>query len=300
MKNRNDFDIIFISYDEPNADENWKHLKRIVPKAARVNNIKGIDKAHKKAARLATTEHFFVIDGDTQVKEDFFNQPIEDLNSNYVYSWSAKNIVNGLVYGNGGAKLWPKHIMENIKSHEINGETDFCWIAPYYQVNETSSTTIINSTPIQAFRAGFREGARLSLNQGQKVKNPKTDVWIGNYLRLLTWTNIGIDVENGLWAMLGARIGCYEICRQDLDINLISDYNWINGRWKLHNDKLLKTELTYYGNLLRRLLGIPVTTLNEEASIFAKLILHNPSREGLMLPELGEEEYLKKMGFWKA
>ena len=300
MKNRNDFDVIFISYSEPNAEENWSHLKKLVPSAKRVNGINGIDKAHKKAADLATTDYFFIIDGDTKVDDDFFEKRIELISPNYVYSWSARNIVNGLVYGNGGAKLWPKHVMENVKSHEVNGETDFCWTVPYYQINETSSTTFINANPAQAFRAGFREGSRMCLNKGQKVKNPKTDVWIGNYHRLLAWTNIGIDITNGLWAMLGARIGCYEVCCQNLDISLISDYPWINARWTLHTDNLLKTELQYYGNILRRQFRMPIVTLTEEASVFAKLILHNPVREGLMLPELGEEEYLKKMGFWKS
>ena len=36
------FDIIFISFDEPNADENWKLLKEIAPHAKRVHGVKGI------------------------------------------------------------------------------------------------------------------------------------------------------------------------------------------------------------------------------------------------------------------
>ena len=293
------YDVIFISYDEPNADENWEHLTGLVQHAKRVHAIKGIDKAHKAAAELATTDHFFVIDGDTQVDDWFFGQTLDNLNQNYVYSWSAKNVVNGLVYGNGGAKLWPRHIMQNMESHEVNGGTDFCWIVPYYQMDAISSTTYINTTQYQAFRAGYREGVRLSLDKGKPVKNPKTDVWVGNYCRLLTWMNVGIDIKNGWCAMLGASIGCYEACLGGLDVALISDYGWLERRWnKYWSIHPSNTEQDYKAEL-RRQLGIPATILDHNGSKFAREIVHNPVRSGLMLPELGRKRYLKKMGWFK-
>ena len=232
IKKAKDYDIIFISYDEPNAEENWKHLNTLVDGAKRVHGVKGIDAAHKEAAKLSSTNHFFVIDGDTQIEDWFFNQALEDINPNYVYSWSAKNSINDLVYGNGGAKLWPKHVMEKIQSHELNGETDFCWIAPYYQMDATSSITIINTTPFQAFRAGFREGVTMSTERGVPVANPKTDVWPGNYQRLLAWMNIGKDIKNGFWAITGATTGCYEVCSERLDITLVTDYDWLEEMWE--------------------------------------------------------------------
>lgn len=293
------YDVIFISYDEPNADENYEHLTTLVHHAKRVHGVKGIDKAHKQAAALSYSDHFFVIDGDTKVDSEFFGQELNDINPNYVYSWSAENIVNGLQYGNGGAKLWPKHTMLNMKSHEGNGGTDFCWTVPYYQVDAVSSITCINATPFQAFRTGFREGVRMGLDNGKVVKNPKTDVWIGNYRRLLSWMNIGADVENGFWSMMGAREGCFESCLNDLDISLISDYKWFEDMWKSdwqHYDSL------YYvsrGMAIKDMLSIPVITLNEEGSEFAKTIQHNPTRSGLMLPELADEGYLRRLGLWK-
>jgi len=36
------YDIIFISYNEPNADKNWLALKSRFPMAKRVHGIKGI------------------------------------------------------------------------------------------------------------------------------------------------------------------------------------------------------------------------------------------------------------------
>ena len=293
------YDVIFISYDEPNADENWEHLTDLVQHAKRVHAIKGIDAAHKAAAELATTDHFFVIDGDTKVDKWFFRQTLENLNPNYVYSWSARNVVNGLVYGNGGAKLWPRHIMLNMKSHETNGGTDFCWMVPYYQMDAISSTTYINATPYQAFRTGFREGVRMSLDNGKPVKNPRTGVWVENYYRLLTWVNVGTDVKNGSWATLGASVGCYEVCLGGLDVALISDYDWMEQMWNNKWSSLTPHDEKNYKYMLRYKLRMPVTMLDKDASAFAREIVHNPVRSGLMLPDLGSDEYLKKMGWFK-
>jgi hypothetical protein len=47
------YDIIFISYNEPNADENFARLKARFPYAHRVDGIKGIHQAHIAAAKKA-------------------------------------------------------------------------------------------------------------------------------------------------------------------------------------------------------------------------------------------------------
>jgi len=293
------FDIIFISYDEPNADENYEHLKTLVQHAKRVHGIKGIDTAHKKAAKISYSDHFFVIDGDTKVNDWFFSQILDDINPNYVYSWSAENIVNGLQYGNGGAKLWPKHTMLNLKSHEENGGIDFCWTVPYYQMDAVSSVTHINTTPFQVFRTGYREGVRMGLDNGKVVNNPKKDVWIGNYHRLLSWMNIGADVKNGFWSMLGARIGCYESCLSGLDITLISDYEWFENMWEKEWCFFGEKDLIASGKTLAKAFKMPISNLDSNGSKFAKMIQYNPPRSGLMLPELADETYLRNLGLWK-
>lgn len=295
------FDVIFISYDEPNADDNWEYLQSIVGHSKRVHGVEGIAAAHKRAAEISDTDHFFVIDGDSKPHEHFFGQEIKNLNPNYVYSWSATNIINGLSYGNGGAKLWPKHIMLKLQSHEENGGTDFCWTVPYYQMDNLSSVTYCNTTPYQAFRTGFREGVRMSLEEGKTVKNLKEDLWIGNYKRLLTWMNVGRDVENGEWCMCGARMGCYMTNYTDFDISLISDYSWFKDFWgKIQNKNNMSEQCINLGIDLKRKYSLDdVVELTPEQSKFVKMVLHNPPRKGLMIPKLGEKRYLKKMGLWK-
>ena len=50
--NPNVYDVVFLSYDEPNAEENYQHLLSIRPKAKRVHGVKGSDAAHKACAEL--------------------------------------------------------------------------------------------------------------------------------------------------------------------------------------------------------------------------------------------------------
>ena len=50
-----DLDVIFLSYDEPNADENWADLKSKVPWATRVHGIDGSDAAHRAAGEASNT-----------------------------------------------------------------------------------------------------------------------------------------------------------------------------------------------------------------------------------------------------
>ena len=102
----NEFDIIYISYDEPNADENYADLLTKCPWAKRSHGIWGSDAAHKAAAAMSETERFITIDADNIVNEDFFNVELDmdRVKPTHVISWAAKNKINGLVYGNGGIK----------------------------------------------------------------------------------------------------------------------------------------------------------------------------------------------------
>ena len=59
-----DLDCIYLSYDEPNKEENWARIKNMIPWAVRVDGIKGSDAAHKAAAEASTTDRFVLIDGD--------------------------------------------------------------------------------------------------------------------------------------------------------------------------------------------------------------------------------------------
>ena len=199
-----DQDIIFLSYDEPNAEENYADLLAKVPWAKRVHGVEGSDAAHKACADLSETENFITIDGDTIIDPKFLEVDL-DLNKlnatkDYQFSWAGKIDVNGLMYGNGSIKMWTRNFVKNMKTHENTDGSDdtsieFCYFDNYLQLNENFSTSITSSTPQQAWRAGFREGVKMSLNRGSVIKDLEK-LWWQNYNRLLVWTMVGADIKN--------------------------------------------------------------------------------------------------------
>ena len=90
-----DCDVIYLSYDEPNAEKNYSDLLTKVPWAKRIHGVEGSDAAHKACAELSETQRFITVDGDNIVKPQFINQQVEfvagtDL-TRKVISWAGYN-----------------------------------------------------------------------------------------------------------------------------------------------------------------------------------------------------------------
>lgn len=292
-----DCDIIYLSYDEPNAERNYADLCKKVPWAERVHGVKGSDSAHKAAAKLSNTDRFITIDGDNRIRDNFLTQAIdfdEDIDlTNKVISWTANNTINGLSYGNGGIKCWPKkHVLE-MRTHENadpnnpHAQVDFCWDTEYVQMNGTFSDIYNNATPHQAWRAGFREGVKMALDRGLRVTPEQfyTNHW-KNLHRLYIWLMVGADVENGNYAIYGAREGLYKTMCTDWDFVNVRDFDWLNTYWNESNiqqdsqlELLEKTE--ELGISLRMHLDLPISIspLDSEQSNFFKTVYQNPTRD---------------------
>lgn len=295
-----EFDIIFLSYDEPNAEANWAHLSNLAPWAKRVHGVKGFDAAHKACADLAETERFITVDGDNVVDEAFFNVRLtidEETEGNHVFSWAGRNMINGLVYGNGGLKLWTRKMIRGLRSHEAattqGSKVDFCWDLNYKHLNNSYSQVWSNATPFQAYRAGFREGVKMTLDRGLKVPAPKLKELIHpkNYKRLLIWMTIGADVDNGQWAIYGARSGCWLTNGTDWDYTQISSYDWFEKHWNKDVKSLIDTDekLLYHSHQLqewiRNNLHLEIADFSSESSAFFKTVYEPPPRIGAMVKE---------------
>jgi hypothetical protein len=155
-------------------------------------------------------------------------------------------------------------------------------------MNDVLCTTHPNGSPMQAFRAGLREGSKMSLDEGRRITREKFKEKItgANLQRLLIWCSVGADVDNGLWAIYGARLGCFmNIMDLDWDFGLIRDYDWFQLFWDKHKDKNPNKEIKELGDILRFRLHIDVAELSIEQSKFFKAIYNNPIRLGLMIPE---------------
>lgn len=291
-----DCDLVYLSYDEPNKECNYADLKKKFPWAKRVDGIHGSDSAHKACAKLAETDRVTIIDGDNIVKPELMSQVIELIDeadtNNCVLSFPAQNIINGLIYGNGSIKNWPTQLVLDMRTHENadpnNDKTqvDFCWDIKYLQMSNWMSWVYNNASPQQAWRAGFREGVKMCLLEGIRPTLDKPfdkQVHWKNYHRLLTWMNVGSDVENGLWAIYGARLGCYMTMLTDWDHNNVRTFSYLNDLYdniKPNSLQSLKSEIERLGITLKDDLQILTGSnyLDSDQSRFFKAVFTNPPR----------------------
>jgi hypothetical protein len=306
-----DLDCIYLSYDEPQKEEFWLKIKNMVPWATRVDGVKGSDAAHKAAGEASTTERFILIDGDNMPDESFFNLQLDftDKDPTYKlaqYRWRAVNAVNGLRYGNGGMSSWTKTYVANMKTHEKSDGSDtttvdFCMDSSdnlYWAMHDCYSTTYPNHTPFQAWRAGFREGVKMVLDRGAKpsIDDFKERVASRNINNLTIWHNVGADVENGIWAIYGARLGTHMTMLTDWDYRDVADFDNYPALWEEHKsgDPLMGSEML--GDELAAKLGLPMCILNPEQSKFFKR--HYNADKYNQGPLIKEMDVIRKIEGW--
>jgi hypothetical protein len=243
----NDYSVVFLSYDEPNCEENYQHLLSLCPNALRVHGVKGSDTAHKACADIATTDRFIIVDGDNWVRDNFFELAIElEFNDQNVISFSGYNTVNGTQYGNGGIKSWHKDIIRNMRTHENSVDDKFTIdfdFHNYIELNNIGSNLYITSSPLQAWRAGFRETFKLSLDDNIDWRNKD---------RLYRWMHVGSDVENGLYCIHGARLAYFLMKHEEWNNPAgIRDFDFLNDMFdKLVNHDKLLSECNRLGDII--------------------------------------------------
>jgi hypothetical protein len=281
-----DLDVIYLSFDEPQKEEYWLKIKNMVPWAKRVDGVKGSDAAHKAAGEASDTDRFILIDGDNLPDEEFFNLQLDFTGKDERFKqaqfrWRAKNAINGLRYGNGGISSWTKEYVANMRTHENQTDGDLSKIADfctgdgeglYFAMHDCYSTTYPNYTPFQAWRAGFREGVKMCLDQGKlpSVDQFKETVAKRNLDNLKVWHNVGADVENGLWAIYGARLGTYTTMLTDWDHTQVHWFENYLTMWEEHKDQDPEIKIKVLGFSLEDKLGLPVDILNPQQSKFFK------------------------------
>lgn len=308
-----DLDCIYLSYDEPQKEEFWLKIKNMVPWAKRVDGVKGSDAAHKAAGEASDTERFILIDGDNMPEESFFNIQLDftDKDERYhqaQFRWKAINNINGLRYGNGGMSSWTKSYVREMKTHENQTDGDMSRIADfcldstdnlYWSMHDCYSTTYPNYTPFQAWRAGFREGVKMCLYKGEKpdIQMFKEMVTMRNMNNLTIWHNVGVDVENGMWAIYGARLGTY--------MTMLSNWEHTNVQWfdnyvtmweEQEYNRDPEREAALLGVALHDKLGLPMCTLDGGQSKFFKRHCKADFRN--LGPLVTEMDVIRKIEGW--
>lgn len=218
------YDIIFISYKEPNAEENFLLLQKKFPRAKRIHGIKGIHQAHIKAAEMADTEMFFVVDGDAVIENNFnFDYQVPVYERDTVHVWRSRNPINDLQYGYGGVKLLPRTLTLNLDTTSSDMTTSIS--KKFKTLDEVSNISAFNVDAFSTWRSAFRECAKLASRTIDRQKEAETKE------RLKIWTTSGQDRPFGNYAISGAKAGM-EFGLSENDIKLINDFDWIEQKFK--------------------------------------------------------------------
>lgn len=222
------YDIILISYQEPNANVNFFNLKKRFPTAKRIHGIKGIHKAHIEAAKLSLTKMFWVVDGDAQIVDEFdFTYRVSEWQLDQVFVWHSRNPINDLEYGYGGVKLFPKKEALAMDTNSTDMTTS---ISPKFNVvDQVSNITAFNTGEFETWKSAFRECAKLASGIINRQEDDETEQ------RLQTWCTVSNDREYSEWAISGACAGReYGYANSDNAgaLKLINDFDWLEEKFK--------------------------------------------------------------------
>jgi hypothetical protein len=225
------YDIVFISYKEPNAEKNYHALLERFPRTKRVHNVKGIHNAHIKAAGIVDTDMFWVVDGDAEIEKDFnFDYQVAHWDKDCVHVWRSKNPVNDLTYGYGGVKLLPTELTKNVDINSTDMTTSISY--KFKAVPEVSNVTAFDTDPFSTWRSAFRECAKLasSVIRGQIDDETKE--------RLDKWCNTDERRSSqGAYARRGAIHGREFGLSIESSVQLgkINDFEWLYERFLEEN-----------------------------------------------------------------
>ena len=212
-------DVVFISYDEPDADQNWAILQARCPEAQRIHGVAGMELALEAAANLSSTPWYYAVFAKTRLHEQFDFSFVPDyMQQPKHYIFNCRNTTNGLEYGQMGIVLYN---CNGVK--QVNGSGDFgldyTLSFPHESVPILSCHGDFATTPYHAWRTAFRETAKLAHFESQ------TSTVEGAY-RLNRWlkTAQGVNAE---WCLKGAADGYefFKITQGDL-VTLKQSFKW--------------------------------------------------------------------------
>lgn len=221
------YDVVFISYNEPNADDNYEKLLKHCPRAKRVHGVKGIHAAHFKAAEMCNTDMIWVVDGDAIIEDDFsFDLVMSSYDLDCVHVWKSRNPINNLEYGNGGIKLLPRQLTLKMDFNTPDMTTSIS--NKFKAMDMISNTNAFNTDEFSTWRSAFRECCKLASGVIDRQYQEETQ------LRLEAWCTIGSDKLYGKNSIQGALMGrAYGEANKNNANALckINDFVWLQERY---------------------------------------------------------------------
>ena len=223
------YDIIFISYNELDADDNFNSLKERFPLAKRVHGVKGIHQAHIVAAKKSFTRMFWVVDADAVILNSFnFDYKVSDSELDVVHVWRSINPINNLSYGYGGVKLLPKQLTINMDTTTTDMTMNIS--SKFKAVDEISNITAFNTDAFSTWRSAFRECCKLTVINNEE-----------SLARLAVWNKLNENAPYGFYAYSGALAGrTYgeKNASNKEALSKINDFTWLEALWLAEKSQL--------------------------------------------------------------
>lgn len=222
------YDIVFISYNEPNADVNYNRLKARFPLAKRVHGVKGIHQAHIAAAKKCFTKMFWVVDGDAEILDTFkFDYQVPEWDLETVHVWRSINPINGLEYGYGGVKLLPKALTQKMDVTKPDMTTSIS--SSFKALEDISNITAFNTDPFSTWRSAFRECVKLASGAIDRQNNEETMARLAAWLTFYPGEPFAQEAASGAYD--GREYG-RKNAADPAALSLINDFDWLKVQYE--------------------------------------------------------------------
>lgn len=223
-------DVVFISYDEENAEENWSALVKICPRAQRIQGVKGLLRALQTAAASSRTDYFYAVFGKNLIDPNFkFDTYPDRLRKPAHYVFQAYNPLLDHAYGHDGVVMYNKMLLLGLHPMTTG---DITMTAPIVNIPIVSCQTIM-ADEWAAWRTAFREVFKL-----MSIPKPSIDDEY-NLSKWLTCNPAGL----GKWALRGAH-DAWQLngaARHEIEIN---DWDYLKRLFEHSKIKMEKYEST--------------------------------------------------------
>ena len=213
-------DIVYISYDETEAEKNYQtlleHTKDLPNQIHRITGVDGMQNALKAASVISTTPWSYQVFAKTELNPNFrFDFTPDYLQIPKHYIFHCHNTSNDLVYGHMGIVMYNNKMVNESEDYSKLG-LDFTMSFPVEVVPELSCYGNFATSPYQAWRTAFRETSKLAGDHSIESK-----------YRLKTWCERASG-DHAEWVLKGANDGVdfYLECNGEL-VQLKQAFDWL-------------------------------------------------------------------------
>ena len=219
-------DIVYISYDEIDAEKNYKTLLTItedLPNTVhRVHGVDGMQQALQAASLKSKTPWSYHVFAKTELNPEFkFDYSPDYMQIPKHYIFHCHNMSNDLIYGHMGVVLYNNRMVIDSADYSELG-LDFTMSFPTEVIPEVSCYGRFATSPYQAWRTAFRETSKLASFDNIESRH-----------RLKVWCEHSLG-EYAEWVLRGANDGVafHNECAGELvKLKIAFDWNWLRNRF---------------------------------------------------------------------